>query len=80
MPRDMIMYRFHYEETGQTGEWKQLFHALSSSDKNELIDIVSLTLTEIKQMEYPEKFKDILPYYFLKYVKEDDSVEDNNDC
>jgi hypothetical protein len=69
MPRDMIMYRFHYEETGQTNEWRQLFHALSSTDKDELIDIVSRTVTEIKQMDCPEKFKDILPYYFLKYQK-----------
>lgn len=71
MPRDMIMYRFHYEETGDTECWKALYHALSPADKSELNMLTSHTVTEMKQIAYPDKFKEILPYYFLKYKKEE---------
>ncbi|TCX50648.1 MULTISPECIES: hypothetical protein [unclassified Dehalobacter] len=75
MPRDMIMFRFHYEGTGQTDQWKVLYHALSSEDKEELLSISSKTITEMKQIECPERLKEIFPFYFLKYEKEDLSKE-----
>lgn len=71
MPRDMIMYRFHYEETGDTERWKALYHAFSPADKSELNMLISHTITEMKQIACPDKFKEILPYYFLKYSKEE---------
>jgi len=70
MPREMIMYRFYFEGTGQTAEWKELFHALSPTDKDELIKFTSQTTTEMRQAKCTEKFRSILPYYFLKYKDE----------
>jgi hypothetical protein len=81
MPRDLIMNRFYYEGTGQAGEWKTLYHSLSEAEKNELISIVCHSIPEIKQMSIPERFSSIIPYYFLKYKKKDDIVnnESNKD-
>lgn len=71
MPRDMIMYRFHYEGTGDSERWKALYHALSPTDKSELHIFTSHTVTEMKQMVCPDKFKEILPYYFFKYCRDE---------
>ena len=70
MPRDMIMYRLHYERTGYTDRWKALYRALSPADKNELHMLTSHTVSEIRQMKCPENLQEILPYYFLKYSQE----------
>lgn len=70
MPRDMIMYRFHYEETGQTEQWKALFYQLSEADKEQLLGFTSQTITEMKQMDCPDSLKPIIPFYYLKYRKE----------
>jgi len=75
MPRDMIMYRFHYEGTGETDEWKQHYRVLSYSDKDELLTLVSKTVTELKQEVIPDKFREIIPFYFLKYKKNDSDEE-----
>lgn len=69
MPRDMIMYRAHYEETGYTEQWLNLYRQLSEVDKRELLDLTSFTVSELKRIDCPIKLKKILPYYFLKYKK-----------
>ena len=71
MPRDMIMYRFHYEETGETAQWSNLYNSLSDKDRKELLKFTSHTVTEMKSLDCSNKFKDILPFYFLKYRKEE---------
>lgn len=67
MPREMIMYRFHYEETGDTQQWRALYQALSQADKEVLLDKVSHTVSEIKHEEWPDKFKAIRPFYLIRY-------------
>ena len=66
MPRDLIMYRKYYEDNGETDAWKQLYEKLSDEDKEELMDLVSLTTSDLKRAEIPKKFEKIIQYYFLK--------------
>lgn len=67
MPRELIMFRFHFEKNGITGKWKRLYHKFNEVEKRELLDYVSHTVTELKRMPCPEKFRDILPFYLIKY-------------
>lgn len=67
MPRDLIMFRYHFEENGTTEKWKGLYHALSENQKAELLQFVSHTIAELKTLPCPEQFQDILPYYLIKY-------------
>ncbi len=66
MPRDMIMFRSHYEETGETDEWRKLYHSLTPEQKETLIDFVSQSNEEIKETLPPKGLEDIIPYYLLK--------------
>ena len=66
MPRDMIMFRSHYEETGETEEWRKLYHSLTPKKKETLIDFVSQSNEEIKETLPPKGLEDIIPYYLLK--------------
>lgn len=67
MPRDLIMFRYHFEENGTTAEWQKLYRAMSESQKKELMEFVSHTVSELRTLPWPEQFKDILPFYLIKY-------------
>lgn len=67
MPRDLIMFRNHFEQKGTTAEWRQLYRALSEEQKKELMLFVSHTVSELRTMPCPEQFQQILPYYLIKY-------------
>ena len=69
MPRELIMFRFHFEENGITAQWKMLYDKLSVEQKEELLEIVSHSVSELRNMTWPEQFKEILPYYLIKYNK-----------
>lgn len=66
MPRDLIMYRNHYEENGTTQAWRKLYHKLTPEDKEELMDIVSKPLVDLPQ-ENSTKYQDILLFYKIQY-------------
>ena len=66
MPRDLIMFRKFYEDSGDTAAWQELHSQLSEEDKEELMDLVSRPVAEIKTSEIPQKYEKIMPYYFLK--------------
>lgn len=66
MPRDMIMFRSHYEESGQTDEWRELYRNLTSEQRETLIDFVSQSNEEIKETIPPKGLEDIIPFYLLK--------------
>lgn len=66
MPRDMIMFRSHYEESGQTDEWRELYHNLTPEQRELLIDFVSQSNEEIKETIPPKGLEDIIPFYLLK--------------
>ena len=67
MPRDMIMFRSYYEENGITAEWQKLYRQLTDEQKDRLLDLVSLTVVELKSVIWPDDLKDILDYYLIKY-------------
>lgn len=67
MPREFIIYRNYFEEKGTTGEWKKLYQALSNRQKEELMKFTSHSIKELKEIPCPEYFREILPYYLIKY-------------
>ena len=67
MPRELIMFRHHFEENGTTAEWKKLYQSMSDEQKKELMEFTSHTVAELKQTSCPEQFREILPYYLIKY-------------
>ena len=67
MPRELIMFRYHFEGNGITSGWKKLYHELSEEQKKELMQLVSHKVSELRRIPCPEQFREILPYYFIKY-------------
>ena len=74
MPRELIMFRSHFEENGVTTEWQQCYRSLSESQKRDLMLLVSHTVTELKELPCPQEFEKILPYYFIKYKGEKETI------
>lgn len=76
MPRELIMFRHHFEENGTTAEWKRLYQTMSDEQKKELMEFTSHTVAELKQTPCPEQFREILPYYLIKYSGKKDQMGD----
>lgn len=68
MPRELIMFRSHFEENGTTSEWKSLYRKLTDEQKKRLMKLVSLNVTELRNIPWPDDLKDILKYYLIKYT------------
>lgn len=67
MPRNLIMFRHHFEENGTTEEWRKEYHKLDNTQKNRLMHFVSASVSELKKIECPREFQNILPYYLIMY-------------
>ena len=76
MPRELIMFRHHFEENGTTAAWKKLYQAMSDEQKKELMEFTSHTVAELKQTLCPKQFREILPYYLIKYNGKKDQMGD----
>ena len=76
MPRELIMFRHHFEENGTTAAWKKQYQAMSDEQKKELMEFTSHTVAELKQTPCPEQFQEILPYYLIKYNGKKDRLGD----
>ena len=68
MPRELIMFRSHFEENGTTAEWQRLYRGLDDEQKNRLMQLVSLNVTELKNTPWPDELREILPFYLIKYT------------
>lgn len=75
MPREMIIHRYYYRDNGTTARWRELYHALTEDQKDQLMQMVSYTVGELRSMPCPDEFKEILPFYLLKYSGEKSSNE-----
>ena len=76
MPRELIMFRSHFEENGTTAKWQTLYRKLNDEQKKRLIDLVSLNVSELRKAVWPDELKDILEFYLIKYsVKKEYSNE-----
>lgn len=67
MPRDLIMFRYYFEDNGTTQNWRDLYHNLTGCQKDELMKIVSLSISELKEADWPDYLKEILSFYLIKY-------------
>ena len=76
MPRELIMFRHHFEENGTTAAWKKQYQAMSDEQKKELMEFTTHTVAELKQTPCPEQFQEILPYYLIKYNGKNDQLGD----
>ena len=76
MPRELIMFRHHFEENGTTAAWEKLYQAMSDEQKKELMEFTSHTVAELRQTPCPEQFREILPYYLIKYNGKKDQMGD----
>ena len=78
MPRELIMFRSHFEQNGITDEWRKLYRALSKDQQDDLMNFVSHTVSELKQLPCPERFQSILPYYLIKYNGKAETYSDGS--
>lgn len=76
MPRELIMFRSHFEENGITQKWQTLYRKLSDEQKDRLMDLVSLNVSELKKTPWPADLKDILKFYLIKYSKEKEHLDE----
>ena len=72
------MFRNHFEENGITAEWQQCYRALSDAQKESLLQLVSHTITELRDMSCPKEFEEILPYYLIKYKGKKETMSDGS--
>ncbi len=61
------MFLYHFEGNGTTAQWQKLYRALTEEQKKELMVFVSHTVSELRTLPCPEQFKEILPFYLIKY-------------
>lgn len=67
MPRELIMFRSYFEENGTTAKWKALYRQLTDEQKDRLMKLVSLNVSELRNIPWPSDLADILEFYLLKY-------------
>jgi len=67
MPRELIMFRSYFEESGTTAKWQALYRKLDDEQKERLMDLVSLNISELRKASWPDDLKDILEFYLIKY-------------
>lgn len=67
MLRELIMFRSYFEENGTTAKWQAFYRQLTDEQKNRLIKLVSLNVSELRNTPWPSDLADILEFYLLKY-------------
>lgn len=67
MPRVLIMFRSHFEKDGTTEKWQTLYRKLTDEQKERLMTLVSLNVSELRNTPWPDDLKDILEFYLIKY-------------
>lgn len=67
MPRELIMFRSYFEKNGTTAKWQALYRQLTDEQKDRLMKLVSLNVSELRNTPWPSDLADILEFYLLKY-------------
>ena len=76
MPRDLIMFRSHFEENGTTQKWQSLYRGLTEEQKERLMALVSLNVSDLKKADWPDDLREILEFYLIHYTgKEEKNKE-----
>lgn len=76
MPRDLIMFRSHFEENGTTQKWQSLYRGLTKEQKERLMALVSLNVSDLKKADWPEDLKEILEFYLIHYTGKEEKNKD----
>ena len=76
MPRELIMFRSFFEGNGTTENWKMLYNQLNEEQRERLMKLTSLTVTELGSIEWPDDLKGILQFYLIKYNGKKEHLED----
>ncbi len=61
------MFRSYFEENGTTAKWQALYRKLTDEQKERLMMLVSLNVSELKKTPWPDDLKAILEFYLIKY-------------
>lgn len=75
MPRDLIMFRSHFEENGITAKWQELYRQLTDEQKKCLMKLVSLNVSDLKKIEWPNDLKEILDFYLIHYSGKEEKTQ-----
>ena len=67
MPRELIMFRSHFEGDGTTAKWQALYRKLNDEQKGRLMEIVSHNMSELRNIPWPDDLREILEFYLIKY-------------
>lgn len=78
MPRDFIIFRHDFEESGDTARWREAYTKLDARQKKELLRIVSVPVKELRNADCPPEFASILPFYFVKHKETSKLAEDED--
>lgn len=76
MPRELIMFRSHFEENGTTARWQTLYRQLNEEQKDRLMKLVSLNVSELRNTPWPDDLRDILEYYLIKYSGKTEQMQE----
>jgi hypothetical protein len=76
MPRELIMFRYHFEGNGTTAQWQKLYRALNENQKKELMEFTSHNVSELRMLPCPKQFREILPYYLIKHTGKKETLSD----
>ncbi len=76
MPRDLIMFRSHFEENGITQKWQSLYRGLSGEQKDRLMALVSLNVSDLKKADWPDDLSEILEFYLIHYTGKEEKNQE----
>lgn len=76
MPRELIMFRSHFEGNGTTARWQSLYRLLNDEQRDRLMKLVSLNVSELKKTPWPDDLKDILRFYLIKYSGKTECIDE----
>ena len=76
MPRDLIMFRSHFEENGTTQKWQTLYRGLSDEQKDRLMTLVSLNVSDLKKADWPDDLSEILEFYLIHYAGKEEKTKE----
>ena len=79
MPRELIMFRSHFEGNGTTARWQSSYRLLNDEQKDRLMKLVSLNVSELKKTPWPDDLKDILEFYLIKYSGKTECIDQKYD-
>ena len=76
MPRELIMFRSYFEENGTTAKWKTLYRQLNEAQKERLMELASLNVSELRKTPWPDDLKNILKFYLIKYYGKTEQADE----